>query len=278
MVIPRLRQVVRSVPGQPRAAHVGRRLRLRHRSPRPTCRASRSRPTNGRCSTSPRSSPPTRSTGFDRSGSSPSSKVSAAAGRHSSRRCTTRSPTARAACSCRSSSSTSSVMRSRRRCPTPTRSTSPTEHADDDAAEVVRDFLAATFRLPDRRRSPDARACSTTRPDPRRRCGRSRHAPRHRRPTRRHRRSSEPALDRTVARPPPRSGVRAVPADEGRVEGARRHAQHRIPDHRHRGGQPVPRRTRRAGRRAAGVDGDQHPHRRLRGERVLARPDARADG
>ena len=39
----------------------------------------------------------------------------------------------------------------------------------------------------------------------------------------------------------------------------------------------LPRRARRAGRAAAHLDGDQHPHDELGRQRVLARPDARAD-
>ena len=53
------------------------------------------------CSTSPRCSSTTASTGCGRCGSSPSSRACAAARPRWCRRCTTRSPTARAACRCR---------------------------------------------------------------------------------------------------------------------------------------------------------------------------------
>ena len=235
--------------GQPGAADVGRRLRFRHRSSRsPGCTpeagrragAARSRHHHHRRPVRPG---PTALAVHHRRGTARRHAP------HSSRRCITRSPTARVASSCRSSSSTSNATQS----PPPMPDPDTIDSTDVTCRRRCSRGRAGPARrnapAPDRRRPPDAPVARRSEPDPRRRGGRGRHAPRHRRPARRHRRSAQPVVDRAVTRPASRSRLRAVQTDQGCVEGARRHAQHGVPHHCHRRGQPLPRRTRSAGRR-----------------------------
>ena len=84
-----------------------------------------------------------------------------------------------------------------------------------------------------------------------------------------------PLWTAAIAAAPHRARTRAVPEHQGRRQAARRHPQHRVPHRRRRRRVGVPHRAGRAGRVAAGLDGDLHPHRVVGRERVLARPAAR---
>ena len=151
------------------------------------------------------------------------------------------------------------------------------ESADQGQPDSMRDFVAGTLRIPLGHRPSDQGSARRSRPDPRCELGCGRHVPRDRQPARRHREGQVTAVDRALAAPPSRGGQRTVHRNPCLGTQARRHAQHGVHDDRHRSRELLPRRARRAGRVAAGVDGDQHPHRRLRIERVLARAHAGAD-
>ena len=99
----------------------------------------------------------------------------------------------------------------------------------------------------------------------------------HRVPALRHRGRPLTALDTTLAAAPRRPVARPVPGHQGRRQASRRHAQHGVPHRRRRRRLGVPHRDGRAGRVAASVDGDLHPHRRLRRQCLHAGAAARAD-
>ena len=93
----------------------------------------------------------------------------------------------------------------------------------------------------------------------------SRSSPTSRRPTRRCGPSGRCAAGWRTVRAP-------FTETKRRRQAARRHAEHGLPHRRGRGRRPLPHGARRARRGPAGVDGDQHPHRVLRRQRLLAEP------
>ena len=188
------------------------------------------------------------------------------------RRCTTRSPTARAACRCRCSSSTSTATPRRRRRSTRARPTITPPPPPPSAAETMRDLVAGGFRLPlgvarqvrellaDPTAIPAASAATvdTIRGVLQQLC--------------RRRAGALAAVDRALAAPPLRGRAGAVPGDEGRGQAARRHAQHGVRHRRRRGRVALPRGPRRARRAPAHEHGGEHAHVGRRHERVHAGP------
>ena len=85
------------------------------------------------------------------------------------------------------------------------------------------------------------------------------------------------AVDVPLDAPAVRDRAHEVRADQGRGQAPRRQHQHRVPHRRRRSGIALPRRARRTDARAACIDGDQHPHRRFRRQRLQRGADARPD-
>ena len=85
-------------------------------------------------------------------------------------------------------------------------------------------------------------------------------------------RCGRPARCTGASRPCARSSSRRRPRPSASAA-----AQHRVPHRRRRSGIALPRRARRTVARAAGIDGDQHPHRGFRRQRLHAGADARPD-
>ena len=277
IAIPRLRQRVPPRAGEPVAADLGRRPQLRPRPPRPPDRhpearddAPGARPRLAVRRRPARAHPPALAVRRGRRHARWQSRGHPEDAPHDHRRRARRRavvavPRLRTRRARTGAARTARVGRRRNRC---------TGRRPDRLAEGVRHRRAA---VADRHREAGARAARRPDLDPRRVERGGQDVPWHRHPALRHRRRPLAAVDRAVAAAPHRARPRLVPQHQGRREAARRHAQHRVPHRGRRRRVGVPHRARRAGRVAAGVDGDLHPHRVVGRQRLLARPAARAD-
>ena len=219
--VPRLRWRVQPAPVEPVGADVGRRPRLRHRQPRPAHRAAQAgldapavRPRHAARQRHVR--PDAAAVAVHRR-----SRACAAARRRWCRRCTTRSPTARAACRCRCSSSTSSATPHRRRRSTSWPADITPPPPSPTAAESMRDLMAGGVPPAARRRPA---RCSELLVDPTAipaaERGDRRHRPRRPVPAVGRRAGPLAAVDRALVAPPLRGRAGAVPGHQGRGRSA----------------------------------------------------------